>query len=131
MKISEIEPNDVLVNVDKHGAGYYRVLKVNRVTIDVRGENGNKVRAYPHIFDRKVDYPVAIPPRAGSYGFTCGYCETTLDTPFDDSARAERFAQQQGWRLTLGHSPRWGEGANVTCPNCAAGDRTASPIGSM
>lgn len=60
MKIAEIKPDDVLVNVDENGAGYYRVLKVNRVTIDVRSENGNKVRAYPHIFDRKVDYSVAV-----------------------------------------------------------------------
>ena len=54
MKIAEIKPNDVLVSVDETGAGFYRVLKVNRVTVDVTSENGNKVRAYPHIFDRKV-----------------------------------------------------------------------------
>jgi hypothetical protein len=58
MKITDIKPGDVLVNVDKNGAGYFKVLKVNRVTVDVRGENGNEVRAYPFIFDRKVDYPV-------------------------------------------------------------------------
>lgn len=60
MKIEEIKQNDVLVNVDENGAGYFRVLKVNRVTVDVRGENGNRVRAYPHIFDRKVDYAVNV-----------------------------------------------------------------------
>lgn len=54
----------------------------------------------------------------GSYGFTCWYCEKMLDTPFDDSKSAERFAQAAGWRLTLGYSKRWGDGANVTCPDC-------------
>lgn len=65
----------------------------------------------------------------GRYGFTCGYCETTLATPFDDAAHAEQFAQEAGWRMTLGYSPRWGEGANVTCPNCSQNDPTASSIG--
>lgn len=54
MKIADIQKGDVLVNVDKNGAGYYRVVKVNRVSVDVVGETGNKFRAYPHIFDRKV-----------------------------------------------------------------------------
>ena len=58
MKITDIKVGDVLVSTDEHGTGYYRVLKVNRVTIDVRGENGNTVRAYPAIFDRRIDYPV-------------------------------------------------------------------------
>lgn len=60
MQIEDIKPNDVLVSVDKHGTGYYRVLKVNRVTVDVRAENGNEVRCYPHIFDRKVTYQVNV-----------------------------------------------------------------------
>ena len=60
MKISEILPNDVLVSVGAHGAGYYRVIKVNKITVDVVGENGNKVRAYPAIFDRKINYPVNV-----------------------------------------------------------------------
>lgn len=60
MKIEHIKPNDVLVSVDENGAGYYRVLKINRITIDVRCENGTKVRAYPHVFDRKVDYEVKV-----------------------------------------------------------------------
>ena len=60
MRITDIKKDDVLVSTDKHGTGYYRVLKVNRVTIDVRGENGNTVRAYPVIFDRKVTYPVNV-----------------------------------------------------------------------
>ena len=61
MKIAEIEKGDTLVSVDKHGAGYYRVVKVNRVTVDVVHENGAKVRAYPVHFDRKVNYAVEIP----------------------------------------------------------------------
>ncbi len=60
MKITDLKPEDVVVNVDKNGAGYYRVLKINRVTVDVRGENGNVIRTYPHLFDRKVDYPVNV-----------------------------------------------------------------------
>lgn len=59
MKIEDIKRDDVLVNVDARGAGYYKVVKVNRVTVDVRGENGNVVRAYPHMFNRKVDYEVS------------------------------------------------------------------------
>lgn len=58
MKIEDIKPGDVLVSVDARGAGYFRVAQVNRITVDVVGENGNAVRAYPHIFDRKVTYPV-------------------------------------------------------------------------
>lgn len=53
-----------------------------------------------------------------SYGFTCGYCEENLDTPFDDAKSAAKFAQEHGWRMTYGVSPRWGDGANNTCPNC-------------
>jgi hypothetical protein len=60
MKIDDIKCGDVLVNTDENGSGYFRVLKVNRITIDVRGENGNKVRAYPNIFDRKITYPVNV-----------------------------------------------------------------------
>lgn len=59
MKLADIRVGDVLVNVDENGAGYYKVVKVNRITVDVLGENGNRVRAYPAIFDRKVTYPVA------------------------------------------------------------------------
>ncbi len=58
MKIDDINQGDVLVSVDKDGAGYFRVLKVNRKTVDVVAENGNKVRAYPHLFDRKINYAV-------------------------------------------------------------------------
>lgn len=60
MKIESIQPNDVLVSVDENGAGYYRVLKVNRVTVDVRGENGNQIRTRPHKFYRKVNYQVNV-----------------------------------------------------------------------
>ena len=71
--------------------------------------------------------PVRV-QQVGSYGFTCGYCETMLDTPFDDHEPASKFAQEQGWRMTFGFSPRWGEGANNTCPNCAEGDKDAIPM---
>lgn len=54
----------------------------------------------------------------GSYGFSCGYCDVKLDTPYDDNAGAEEFAHKQGWRITMGPSTRWGFGANNTCPNC-------------
>lgn len=59
MKIEDIKAGDVLCSTDRHGTGYYKVIKVNRVTVDLQSENGNKVRAYPHIFERKVTYPVA------------------------------------------------------------------------
>jgi hypothetical protein len=63
MRIEDISPGDVLVSVDENGAGYYRVLKVNRVTIDAIGENGIKLRSRPHLFDRKVGYQVkTLPP---------------------------------------------------------------------
>lgn len=58
MKIEDIRKGDTLVNVDKNGAGYYRVVKVNRVTATVRSENGNEFKAYPHVFDRKIPYVV-------------------------------------------------------------------------
>lgn len=58
MNIYDIEVGDILVNVDENGAGYFLVKKVNRKTVDVIGENGNHVRAYPCIFNRKVTYPV-------------------------------------------------------------------------
>lgn len=58
MKIEEITKGDILCSTDSRGTGYFRVDKVNRVTIDVTGENGNHVRAYPFIFERKVTYPV-------------------------------------------------------------------------
>lgn len=56
MQITEIKKGDYLVNVDQRGASYYQVLKVNRVTIEVLNERGGRVKAYPHIFDRKVLY---------------------------------------------------------------------------
>ena len=59
MKIEDIKAGDVLVSVDENGAGYYKVAKVNRVTVDVVGENGNRARARPALFDRKVTYQVA------------------------------------------------------------------------
>lgn len=66
MRIEEINRDDVLVNVDEHGAGYYRVLKVNRKTVDVVGENGNRVRVRPHLFNRRVHYDVPTLPKATS-----------------------------------------------------------------
>lgn len=59
MKINDIKAGDVLVSVDENGAGYYRVIKVNHITVDVMCENGNQVRVRPSNFDRKVNYPVA------------------------------------------------------------------------
>ena len=47
MKIGEIKAGDTLINTDENGTGYYRVYKVNRVTVDVLSENGNKVRMHP------------------------------------------------------------------------------------
>jgi len=60
MKIADIKAGDVLVNTDENGTGYYRVLKVCRVTVKVRCENGNEARMYPVIFDRKIDYQVNV-----------------------------------------------------------------------
>lgn len=60
MKIADIKSKDVLVSTDENGTGYYRVLKVFKITIKVRGENGNEFRAYPASFDRRVDYPVNV-----------------------------------------------------------------------
>ena len=54
MRISFIRPADVLVSTDGHGSGYYRVIKVNRTTIDVMTEQGCCIRVYPEIFDRVV-----------------------------------------------------------------------------
>jgi len=59
MWIENISRGDVLVSTDENGSGYYKVLKKNRVTVDVLCENGNRVRMRPHLFDRKVTYPVA------------------------------------------------------------------------
>lgn len=60
MKIEDIHENDVLVSVDQNGAGYYRVLKVCKVMVRVRGENGNTFRAYPNDFNCKIDYEVRV-----------------------------------------------------------------------
>jgi hypothetical protein len=59
VKIDDIKPGDTLVNTDKNGTGYYRVLKVLRVNVYVLHENGNCSRMRPHLFSRKVNYPVA------------------------------------------------------------------------
>lgn len=66
--------------------------------------------------------------RVGNYGFTCGWCDEMLDTPFDDHDRAAEYAQKLGWRMVVGYSPRWGEGAHNTCDRCAEGDQYAIPI---
>jgi len=65
---------------------------------------------------------------AGSYGFTCAYCEVDLDTPFSDHVNAATFAQENGWRVTFGSSRRWGEGANNTCPDCVPINPTPGSI---
>lgn len=58
MRIETIKPRDVLVSTDKHGTGYYYVLKVNRVTVDVWAEQGHTSRMLAATFDRKVsDHP--------------------------------------------------------------------------
>ena len=54
MKIGDINKGDVLVRVDKDGSGYYRVLKINRVTVTVKTEQGETIKAYPHFFDGKT-----------------------------------------------------------------------------
>ena len=59
MRINEIKPDDVLVGVDARGAGFYKVIKTNHVTVDVLCENGNTARMYPSQFNRKVTYAVA------------------------------------------------------------------------
>lgn len=52
VQLSKLKTGDVL---HKNGVGRFTVVKVNRTTVDVRGENGNVVRAYPAIFDRKLN----------------------------------------------------------------------------
>jgi len=59
MNIEHIHHGDVLVSTDKNGSSYYKVLKRNRVTVDVLCENGNRARMGAHLFNRKVTYPVA------------------------------------------------------------------------
>ena len=65
MKIEEINMGDILVSTDYQGTGYYLVTKVNRVTIQVKCENGNEIKAYPHVFDRKI-----MPERADKTSVT-------------------------------------------------------------
>lgn len=59
MKIADINVDDILVSVDRRGTGYCKVVKVNRVTVDVLCENGNMARMFPVTFDRRVTYAVA------------------------------------------------------------------------
>lgn len=74
----------------------------------------------PAAYDRAL--PVGIDQLGDdmpeTYVFTCGYCERTLDTPYASAQLAADFAQLRGWRVTYGPSPRWGDGANNTCPDC-------------
>lgn len=56
MKLEQINAGDILVNVDKHGAGFVRVLKICKVKIRVRGENGFEFLSSPHLYDRKVNW---------------------------------------------------------------------------
>jgi len=53
-----------------------------------------------------------------AYGFSCGYCEDFLETPFNDAKEAHRYAHDQGWRLTYGKTRTGGDGAQNTCSNC-------------
>lgn len=66
MRIEDIKVGDVLANVDQRGCGYYKVLKVNRVTVDVQSENGNTNRCYPNIFNRKIYYDVPAFAKTGA-----------------------------------------------------------------
>ncbi len=66
MNIEDLKRGDVVCSTDSRGTGYYRVLKVNKITVDVVGENGNKVRSYPAMFDRKIDYHVPTLPEIES-----------------------------------------------------------------
>jgi hypothetical protein len=58
VKIEDIKPGDILCSLVDTGATgelgattiYYRVLKVNRITVTVRSEYGREFRAYPAIF---------------------------------------------------------------------------------
>lgn len=52
-------PKTVLVSVDKHGAGYYKVLRVSKIKIKALCENGNEVLCYPNMFSHKIIYSVA------------------------------------------------------------------------
>lgn len=56
VRIEHIYHGDILVSTDRNGTGYYKVLRTNRVTIDVLCENGNRARMSPALFDRKVSY---------------------------------------------------------------------------
>lgn len=56
MKLADIKQGDILVTVDARGAGFARVLKVCKVKIRVRGENGIEHLSYPHIWDRKINW---------------------------------------------------------------------------
>lgn len=58
MKIEDLAKGDRVCSTDARGTGYYLVLKVNRVTVDVKCENGVEMRVYPNVFDRKVAYPI-------------------------------------------------------------------------
>lgn len=51
MQIAEIKKGDVVTD----GAQYFKVHKVNRVTVIVERENGYRLTAYPHVFKLKVD----------------------------------------------------------------------------
>ena len=58
MHLRDIQTGDTLVSVQSTGTGvdatYYRVLKVNRVTVRARSEYGDEGLFCPQMFDRKV-----------------------------------------------------------------------------
>lgn len=67
MQIEHIYHGDFLKSTDSRGTAYYKVLRCNRVTVDVLCENGNRARIRAVIFDGKVSYiPDAFKPRAST-----------------------------------------------------------------
>lgn len=59
MTLDQITVGDVLTYTDKHGTAYYKVLAKHRVNVSVMHESGSVSRCSPHLFRRKVTYPVA------------------------------------------------------------------------
>lgn len=65
------------------------------------------------------------------YGFCCGYCLETLETPYetDENQQASRYADERGWGYTFGRSRHYEGDVHVTCPLCGGtegpGERTS------
>jgi hypothetical protein len=62
--------------------------------------------------------------------FTCGYCLEKLECPTEGKEGARQFAQDNGWRMTYGHTIRRDGYFHITCPECCkdAGDEYIEPI---